>query len=343
MYCGLAVWRRRLGWCLGLLMLAPQPSWAVGTAAGTVISNLATVKYMIGPGPPATATSNTVSFRVDEIIQPVLTWQDATPVAVNTPGSNAVLTFLLTNGGNGPEAFSLTRTNGPAPLPAGNYTPLNGSIGSIYLESGALPGFQASGPNADPPYVPGSNDPVLAPNASITVYVVSNTPGVAPNLHGEVLLSAASLTVGAAGALPGTALPGLGQGGGFAVVGSSRAQAGATGSHITSGLGFVMIKTVLKVLDPRGTSVVMPGAEMTYQIVATLSGAGTATQLVLTDPLPPTTTYVPGSMVVDGVVQTDAADADLALFVAATQTVSVALGNVAAPATVVIVFRATIN
>lgn len=339
----MAVWRRRLCCCLGLLMFAPQLSWALGTAAGTVISNLATVKYMMGPSPPFTATSNTVSFRVDEIIQPVLTWQDATPVAVNTPGSNAVLTFLLTNGGNGPEAFSLTRTNGPAPLPSGNYTPLNGSIGSIYLESGASPGFQASGPNADPLYVPGSNDPILAPNASITIYVVSNTPGVAPNLHGEVLLSAASLTVGAAGALPGTALPGLGQGGGFAVVGSSRAQAGATGSHITSGLGFAMIKTVLKVLDPRGTSVVMPGSVVTYQIVATLSGAGSATQLVLTDPLPATTTYVPGSMAVDGVVQTDAADADLAQFIAATQTVSVSLGNVAAPATVVIVFRATIN
>ena len=330
-------------WCLGLLLLAPQLSWAVGTAAGTLISNLATVKYMIGPSPPYSATSNTVSFRVDEIIQPVLTWQDATPVAVNTPGNNSVLTFLLTNGGNGPEAFGLTRTNGPAPLPSGNYTPLNGSIGAIYLDSGASAGFQASGPNADRLYVPGSNDPILAPNASITIYVASDTPVVASNLHGEVLLSAAALTVGAAGALPGTALAGLGQGGGFAVVGSSRAQAGATGGYITSGLGFAMIKTVLKVLDPHGTSVVMPGAELTYQIVATLSGAGTASKLVLTDPLPPATTYVPGSMVVDGIAQTDAADADPAQFIAATQTVSVSLGNVASPANVVITFRATIN
>jgi uncharacterized repeat protein (TIGR01451 family) len=330
-------------WCLVLLMVAPQLSWAVGTTAGTVISNLATVSYRIGSGAPSSATSNTVSLRVDEIIQPVLTWQDATPVAVSTPGSNAVLTFLLTNGGNGPEAFGLTRTNGPAPLPLGNYTPLNGSVGSIYLESGALPGFQASGPNADRLYVSGSNDPALAPNASITLYVVSNTPGVASNLHGEVLLSAAALTVGAAGALPGTALAGLGQGGGFAVVGSSRAQAGATGGYITSGLGLALNKTVLKVLDPRGTSVVMPGAEMTYQIVATLSGAGTASGLVITDPLPATTTYVAGSMVVDGLVQTDAADADLAQFMAAAQTVSVSLGNVASPANVVITFRATIN
>jgi uncharacterized repeat protein (TIGR01451 family) len=325
------------------MVFAPQFSWAVGTTAGTIISNLTTVKYLIGTNPPSTMTSNTVSFRVDEIIQPVLTWQDATPIAVNTPGSNGVLTFLLTNVGNGPEAFSLSRTNGPAPLQSGNYTPLNGSIGSIYLESDALAGFQASGPNADPPYVPGRNDPMLAPNASITIYVVSNTPSVGINLHGDVLLGAASLTVGAAGALPGTSLPGLGQGGGFAVVGSSRAQSDATGRYVTSGLGFVMNKTVLKVLDPRGTSVVMLGAEITYQIVATLSGAGTASRFMVTDPLPTATTYVPESMVVNGGVQTDAADADPAQFIAAIRTVSVSLGDVAAPATFVIVFRATIN
>jgi hypothetical protein len=55
------------------------------------------------------------------------------------------------------------------------------------------------------------------------------------------------------------------------------------------------------------------------------------------------TAYVPGSMVVNGLAQTDAADADSAQFIAATQTVSVSLGNVVSPANVVLVFRATIN
>lgn len=328
---------------LALIYFPVKSAHAAGTAAGTTVSNMATLTYVIGIGPPSTATSNTVSFRVDEIIQPVLAWQDGTPVAVNAPGSNDVLTFLLTNSGNGPEAFGLTRTNGPAPLPAGNYTPLNGSIGSIYLESGSQAGFQAAGVNADTIYLPGTNDPNLAPNAGQIIYVISDTPNVASNAHGDVLLTAASLTAGAAGALPGTALAGLGQGGGFAVVGSTRAQASATGSYIASGLGFVVNKTVLSVLDPQATTVVMPGAVMTYQIVATLSGAGTATNLVITDPMPANTTYVPGSIVVNGIAKTDAADADNAQFITATQTVSVSLGNVAAPANVVITFRATIN
>jgi hypothetical protein len=46
---------------------------------------------------------------------------------------------------------------------------------------------------------------------------------------------------------------------------------------------------------------------------------------------------------VDGVAKTDAADADNAQFITATQTVSVSLGNVAAPANIVITLRATIK
>jgi uncharacterized repeat protein (TIGR01451 family) len=330
-------------WCLHILMFIPQPSWASGTTAGTFISNFAVLKYTIGSGGPSTVTSNTVRLRIDEVIQPVLGWQDATPIAVNTPSSNAVLTFLLINRGNGAEAFGLKRKNGPAPLPSGSYTPINGSVGSIYLESGALAGFQVSGPNADLLYVPGFNDPMLEPNASIVVYVISDTPTVGFNARGDVLLGAAALTSGAAGALPGTSLTGLGQGGGFAVVGSSGAQSAATGGYITGGLALTLNKTVLKVLDPRGTSVVMPGAELTYQILANLSGSGTASGLVITDPLPIMTTYVPNSLLINGSVQTDANDGDQAKFMGATQTVSVSLGDVVAPASFVIVFRATVN
>ncbi len=329
--------------CTGLLLLVPQICRAVGTSAGTIISNSATLTYTIASPPPNIATTNTVVFIVDEVLLPVLTWQNGAPVSVNSPGSNDVLTFLLTNSGNGSEAFGLARTNGPIPLPVTNYTPLNGSIGSIYLENGLLAGFQANGPNADTMYVPGTNEPVLTPDTSMTIYVISDTPNVANNALGVVLLGAASMTVGAAGAVPGTALAGLGQGGGYAVVGGSRAQANATGSYIASGMGFVMNKTVLAVLDPQGSAVVMPGAILTYQIVATLSGAGIASNLTFTDPLPINTTYVPGSIMLNGISETDAADADQAQFIGATQTVSVLLGNVAAPANTVITFRATIN
>jgi uncharacterized repeat protein (TIGR01451 family) len=345
-----------------LLLLVPQLGWAAGTPAGTVISNVATVNYSLSGNVQPPLSNVPTTFRVDELIQPVLTWQDAAPVAVDVTGTNDALTFLLTNSGNGPEAFSLSRTNGPAPLPAGNYTPLNGTVGSIYLESGLQAGFQASGPNADTAYVPGTNDPNLAPDAGQILYVISNTPNVAANIHGDVLLAAASLTAGAAGSAPGTGLAGLGQGGGFAVVGTSRAQAGATGSYLTNGMNLAVNKTVASVLDPKGSDVLMPGAMITYQIEVKLTGTGAAANLVIADPLPANTTYVPNSITVACVqgtftgtgactgitipqpaaAKTDTnADADSAQLAA--NTVSVSLGNVAAPANVVITFRATIN
>lgn len=332
-------------WVL-LFLFAPQLGWSAGTPAGTVISSVATLNYVIGGSAQTPITIVTPAIKVDELIQPTLTWQDGAPVTVNSPGTNNALTFVLTNSGNGQESFSLTRTNGPLPLPAGNYTPLSGSIGSIYLENGLQAGFQATGPNADTAYIPGTNDPNLAPDTGQIIYVISDTPPSVPgNALGEVLLTAASLTAGAAGALPGTSLAGSGQGNVFAVVGSTGALSHVIGRYIVSvsGMSLVLSKTVAAVLDPNGTAVLMPGSVITYQIAATLSGTGTATNLVITDPLPASVTYVPGSIAVDSAAQTDANDADKGQFIATTHTVSVSLGNVAAPANVVITFRATID
>lgn len=332
---------RWLGVWVFLFLTFPQTGWSASTPAGTMITNVATVSYTIGSPATPTTTSAAATFQVDELIQPVLTWQNAAAVTVNTPGSNDALTFLLTNSGNGQEKFSLARTNGPLPLPVGNYTPLNGTLGSLYFESGLQTGFQATGPNADTPYVTGANDPDLAPGTGLTIYLISDTPVVANNAQGEVQLSATSLTAGAAGAVPGTSFAGLGQGGVFAVVGSTNARASATGRYIASGLTLVVNKTVLNTIDPIGGSVVMPGSITTYQIAVVLTDTGTATNLMIADPLPVNTTFVQDSISVDGVAKTDAADADNAQFSA--NTVSVSLGNVAAPANIVITFRATIN
>lgn len=323
------------------LLLISHTGWAVGTTAGATISYAATVSYSIGAAVGSPITSAPASFQVDELIQPVLIWQDASAVPVNSPGTNDVLTFLLTNTGNGSEAFSLSRINGPLPLPAGNYTPLDGTAGSIYLENGLLAGFQPTGPNADTVYVTGANDPILAADAGQIIYVLSDTPAAASGSQGSVRLTAASLTAGAAGNLPGIGLAGLGQGGVFAVVGLSKAQASATGSYVNSGMGLAITKSVVSIVDPDGTAVAMPGTVLTYQILASLSGAGTATNLVVSDPLPAEVSFVAGSISVDGVARTDAADADNAQFSA--NTVTVSLGDVAAPANIVITFRASIN
>ena len=310
---------------------------AAGTPAGTVIPNTATLTYSIGGGPVASVTSLPASITVAEFISVSLTWQDAAAVAVSAPSSNGALTFLLTNTGNGPETFSLARNNA---LAGDSYDPGNGSAGPIFLENGLQAGFQASGPNADTPYVPGSNDPALAPDATRIVYVVSNTPaGLINGATGNVELTAASTTPGAAGAAPGTILPGKGAGGVDAVVGSGLVR--RIGSYVVGGVAVTVVKSVVKVVDPQGGANVTAGAELTYRIVLAATGSGTAQNLILNDPLPPNTTYVANSITVNGAARTDAADADNAEFSGGAMKVN--FGNTAAPASFTVEFRVTVN
>ena len=335
-------------WLIGSIAL-PMSALAA-TPAGTLITNTAIVNYAIGGTPQSPMSSLAAVVLVDEIIQPILTCQSLPNVAVNSPSINDVLTFLLTNGGNGSESFSIVRSNGPLPLPAGNYTPINSiaydplntPTGAIFLETNNVAGFQ---PGADLAYVPGVNDPVIAAGKGLVVYVLSDTTNVPANAQGDVLLTVTSRTTGAAGAAVATRLLGvgenLGNGAGNAIVVTPRAEAAATCSYVATGLGFVMNKSVLSVADPLGGALLMPSAVMTYQITVNLNGVGIASGLVVSDPIPANLTYVPGSIAVGGVAMTDAIDADIAQF--ATNTVSVSLGNVAAPASVVITFRATIN
>ena len=319
--------------------LATFNALAAGTLAGTPITNSATLTYSIGGqvGVPLTAFARAIA--VAEVINVVLTWQDGTPVSVNSPDPGKALAFLLTNTGNGPETFRLTRNNAIA---GDQFDPVSVPAGSVYLESGLQAGFQATGPNADIAYVAGVNDLTLAADASRTIYLYSSIPvGQATGALGYASLTAASTTVGAPGAVPGATLAGLGQGGVDAVVGGSRAQAVAQGTYIVSGIALSVVKAVVAVQDPRGGALVMPGAVVTYRVTLALTGAGIADNLTFSDPLPLATTFVPGSITVDGSARTDALDTDNASFTAGA--VAVVFGNTAAPATRVIEFKATVN
>lgn len=192
--------------------------------------------------------------------------------------------------------------------------------------------------------MPGVNDPVLAPDATRVIHVVSDIPaGIALGGLGNVGITASSLTPGASGAAPGTGLPGAGAGGVIAVVGGSQATATVVGSYIVAGFSVAVAKTVLLVQDPKGGDLIMPGSVLTYRVVLSVTGAGTANNLAMSDPLPLETTFVAGSIKVNGLARTDAVDADNADYTPATRTVSARFGNTLSPATQTIDFQVTVN
>jgi uncharacterized repeat protein (TIGR01451 family) len=310
-----------------------------GTPAGTTIRNQALLKFTV-QNAPGEVQSNATSFTVVQLLGVALTSQDATAVGVNSPDINRVLTFRVTNIGNGTESYRLSRDDA---VPGDNFDPIAPATpgAGLYLENGLQPGFQATGLNADTLYTAGSNDPQLSAGDSRLVYLISAIPaGQAYQDSARSRLIATSAQSDVLGKAPGAALPPLGSGALERVVGLSRGQADATGGYRVTGVQTSLVKTVVKVLDPQGGSTVMPGAVLTYRLVSEMRGAGTASNFNITDTLPAQVRYKSGTLLVNGAAQTDAADADFSeVDVAAVpHTLRVRLGSRSAPFLAIVEF-----
>lgn len=326
-------------WAISLLLWSGAPAWALGTAAGTVIANTATATYTMGADPTPQTVTATDNFEVLEVINTVTVWQDAADVTVNSPQTERPLTFLLTNTGNGPEAFTFVFNDA---LGSDDFDP---AAQSIWIESNGQAGLQTAGSPADT--LLSAATPDLPADSSLLVYLLSNIPsGLADGQTGQVSLTAAASTAGAAGAAAGTELPGAGLNGGSAIVGNSNGDSEAVGTYRVAAVNVQLNKSVAAIEDLSGGSEPYPGARVTYRLSVQISGSGTVEALTITDTIPTDMTYVAGSIVLDGTPQTDAADApaDLTDFnVTSADTVTVELEDTVAPATHTIEFATTIN
>lgn len=100
--------------------------------------------------------------------------------------------------------------------------------------------------------------------------------------------------------------------------------------------------TAVKSVAPVGPQ--PPGAVLTYMIVVTNGGAGSAAAIVLTDPIPANTTYVPGSITLNGVGKTDIDLDDEADFnITTVGAVTVSIGSLAPAGSATVTFQVTIN
>lgn len=316
---------------LGLLV--SFGAMAALTPAGTVITNTVTLNYELEDGVTTSTSSNTAAFTVEELINVVLQWQDGSPVSVNSPDSADALTFRLTNTGNGVESFSINRNNDPTV--SDDYNPITSAV-PLYMETNGIPGLQV-GAGGDTVV---TDNITLNAEQSVLLYVLSDTSGGLPLTNtGQVALIATSTTAGAGGALPGTALTGLGDGGVDAIVGLTRAQAIANGVYKVGGLSLNVVKTV----SVPGGGDPAPGTILVYTITVTLTGTGAANNLLITDPLPPELSYVISSITVDGNPRTDADDLPLDNAKFSGNTLTVSFGNTAAPVTHVITLSTTVK
>ena len=305
---------------VALAVLAPVATQAIGTAAGTNIQNTAIVDYSIG-GTPSSATSNVSSLDVAEIVDVTVVLQSAA-VSSTAGASGEALVFRVTNTGNGSEPFVLA---GNSVLAGDNFDPVP-SVPFVYFDS------DGSGDLSPPDvaYVQGSNDPVLTADASLGVIVVNDLPtGLADGSRGRSELAAAAATGTGA---PGTVFAGLGIGGVDAVVGTSGGRAVVFGEYVVGAIQISAVKSQT-VLDQFGGNRPLPGATIRYQIVVTPTGTGTAVGATVTDSVPASTTYVAGSLQLNGAALTDAADADAGTYASSpASAIAVSLGDLTAAA-----------
>jgi uncharacterized repeat protein (TIGR01451 family) len=128
------------------------------------------------------------------------------------------------------------------------------------------------------------------------------------------------------------------------VVGTTGADGEATSEYVVSDVNMSATKAQT-VVDQFGGAAPVPGARINYSIVVNVTGSGSADNAVFTDQIPANTTYVAGSLQLNGAALSDAADADAGEYAAAAPArVRVALGSLttaSGPQTVT--FAVTIN
>jgi len=166
---------------------------AAGTVAGTLVNNSATLSYTVGTVSQTAIVSNTDSFIVDNKIDLTVAHQDATIVAV-TPGATVqVLTFEVTNTGNKVQDFLLTQTLNDGNPYAGETDNFDATTVQVFVDV-----------NGNGVYDTGTDTATfideLAPDAAVTVFIVSNIPtGQVNNDVSDHTLTAQVAVGGAAG------------------------------------------------------------------------------------------------------------------------------------------------
>jgi uncharacterized repeat protein (TIGR01451 family) len=270
---------------------------AVGTPSGTNIVNQATVTYNVGSS-NFVVNSNVTTNRVAELIDVNVQWQDAAPIPVNPGDTARVTTFVVTNIGNGNDSYAL---EGTSRLDGDDFDP---TLRGIFLDSN---GNGIYDPDTDIRYLQGVNDPLLDADRAVMVFVLNDIPSDPPDgAQGNTrLLATSSLGTGP----PGMALPGQGDFGLDAIIGNSGGDDDGIGVYLVSNIAITLAKSVL-VSDMFGGNEPVPGATLSYTIVVTVSGSGTAGHVVLTDSIPEYTTYIPGTLTLNSIPLTDEADGD---------------------------------
>lgn len=292
-------------------VILSSQAYAAGTPAGTTIQSAASATFEVGGAPLSTAAPAS-SFVVDRKANLAVTASNATYASVAAGSLSQVLPFLVANTGNDVQDFALSFAHGADPF--GGTDNFDAVSVQVFVESGATAGYQAAEDTAG--YID-----ELAADAGRTVYIVADIPAAQANNDISAITLVAAARAGSTpgilgGVLTETAAPDapntidtlFGDPAGDADVLQDAAHSDTSAYRVAS-VNLSLLKSAA-VFDPYGGNRPQTGSTIRYTLSVTLSGTSSAAAVTVTDPLPLNTTYRPGTLRLNGVLLTDAADAD---------------------------------
>lgn len=340
---------------LASIYLPVKSTHAAGTASGTTITSTAEVIYAIGTTTDQTLTA-LATFTVDNKVNVTVTKNADASV---TPGStNQALIFLLTNTGNTTQRYALSVTN------AGDIVMDNVRI---FRDNGVTPNVWDT---FDTLYVDAGTFGDVAADGTLNILIVANTLIDAADrqtsdynlIATTVDMGTTTVTAQTAGAnTAGVDVVFVDIGGADTGDGPRDGKHSASGRYTVSSLSLAVAKSVFVYSDPsnginNGTvgnnytdCTVCPKAIKTatlrYTVNVTVTGSETALDVVITDPIPANTTYLAGTLKLNGGILTDATGDDAGdMGVTTTGAVTVTLGDLTSSSAVqTITFDVTIN
>lgn len=335
---------------------AATPAFAAGTAAGTTITNTATVDYQVGgiaQGQQSASNNFTVDRKINLLVEEVGT------VTTNiVPGqTNAVTTFQLTNSSNEILDFALVASQISGGTAAHGGTDTFDATNILIYRDNIATGTVGSWDAGDT-LLSGYVDELVVDTA-IRLFVVADIPAaLANNAVAGVTLRATAREGGLAGTQGAaiTETTGANTAGKDTVLADIAGVAGDAardGSHSDNDdytvqtATLAVTKTSRVISDPFNNTTnpkLIPGAVVEYCIAVANSGSAAATSVAINDPVPGQLTFSAGTILLNGTVTAGTCNADGAAGGSyAAPNVSGTIATIAAGTTRTLVFRATVN
>jgi uncharacterized repeat protein (TIGR01451 family) len=285
---------------LGALGLgfAAMPAHAVGTAAGTPVSNTATVSFSVGSVAQPAVTSAPATFLVDRVVNFTISTTDATFVPVTPGQTTGYVSFLLSHSGNGAQGFQLNATNAATGTTVfGGADAADVTALAVYVAPDASATFVPSAPTSNG-YVLGNLDSLAASSTAVTrkVVVLVTSPNTLTDQQiAGIQLQARGAVAGTAGATLETATAGADTQNAVDVVLAVAGNSATALSAVRANAATVAVtKNSSVISDPFNNTTnpkAIPGAVVEYVVSATNNGSTAAQTVGFTDTLPATTTF----------------------------------------------------